>query len=91
MRLTLQSRDPDQRVGQRAYLEWLEARAANDGGKIDEEAMKALATLRISSKRKDLEGMRKGDRGESLGRRLVEKKNGGGEQLDCGTIEHGAP
>ena len=28
--------------GRRAYVAWLEARAANDGGKIDEEAMKAL-------------------------------------------------
>lgn len=74
MRLTLQSRDPDQRVGQRAYLEWLEARAANDGGKIDEEAMKALATLRISSKRKDLEGMRKGDRGKVLVAALLRRK-----------------
>ncbi|MDP4848239.1 MAG: transposase [Akkermansiaceae bacterium] len=28
--------------GRRAYVAWLEKRAANDGGKIDEEAMKAL-------------------------------------------------
>ncbi len=28
--------------GCRAYVEWLEKRAANDGGKVDEEAMKAL-------------------------------------------------
>jgi putative transposase len=28
--------------GRRAYLDWLEARAANDGGKIDGEATKAL-------------------------------------------------
>jgi len=31
----------DQR-GRRAYVAWLEARAANDGGKVDEAAMKAL-------------------------------------------------
>jgi len=28
--------------GRRAYVAWLEARAANDGGKVDEAAMKAL-------------------------------------------------
>jgi hypothetical protein len=28
--------------GRRAYVAWLEARAANDGGKIGEEAMKVL-------------------------------------------------
>ena len=28
--------------GRRAYVAWLEARAANDRGKIDEEAMRAL-------------------------------------------------
>lgn len=30
------------RRGRAAYLEWLEARAANDGGKIDEASMEAL-------------------------------------------------
>lgn len=28
--------------GRRAYVDWLEARAANDGGEIDEQATKAL-------------------------------------------------
>lgn len=28
--------------GRRAYISWLEARASNDGGKVDEAAMKAL-------------------------------------------------
>lgn len=28
--------------GRRAYVAWLEARAENDGGKVDAEAMKAL-------------------------------------------------
>ncbi len=93
MRLTLQGSDPDQRAGQRAYVAWLEARAANDGGRIDEEAMKALATLRISSERKDLEGIRKEDRAKVLVAALLRRKTAAGnswitERLSMG--HHGS-
>ncbi len=109
--------------GRRAYVAWLEARAATDGGRIDEEAMKALrrgwylgkpdfsqrllgliegkpgkktrangaheshgkaeaerlavealGALGISSERKVLEGMRKGDRAKVLVAALLRKK-----------------
>ncbi len=109
--------------GRRAYVAWLEARAANHGGEIDEEAMKALrrgwylgkpdfqqrliglfdkkprkktrangaheshgkaeaerlavealSALGISSDRKDLEGMRKGDGAKVLVAALLKKK-----------------
>ena len=45
--------------------------------------------LGVSSERKDLEGMRKGDRAKVLVAALL-RKNGGDTRLGCGTVEHGA-
>ena len=115
--------------GRRAYTAWLEACAAQNGGKIDEEAMKALrrgwylgkpdfsqrlmglldskrrknspangahqshgkaeaerlaaealAALGISSERKDLERMRKGDQAKILVAVLLRKKTTAGNE-----------
>ena len=109
--------------GRRAYVAWLEARATHNGGKIDEEAMKALrrgwylgkpdfsqrlmglidgkakkksranrahesqgkveaerlavealAALGVSSERKDLAELRKGDRAKVLVAALLRKR-----------------
>lgn len=126
--------------GRRAYVAWLEARAANNGGRIDEGAMKALrrgwylgkpdfsqrlmgliekngrkksrangahefhgeaeaerlavetlAALGVSSERKDLEGMRKGDRTKVLVAALLRKRTAVGNGWIAERLSMGHP
>jgi hypothetical protein len=61
-------------------------------GKVEVErlAVETLVALGVSRERKDLEGMRKGDRAKVLVAALL-RKNGSDKRLDCGTIEYGTP